>query len=126
MAESEIIFSVQESPEGGYEARALGFSIYTQTDTSAKGHGAGRCALPLRAAKRTSTYPPSPREGRGYPRLKLPRDLDCLAFNFGPSTRFARLGLPFTVHNPLPLIWHPATRALAFQARRVYTGIILI
>jgi predicted RNase H-like HicB family nuclease len=33
MAETEIIFSVQESPEGGYEARALGFSIYTQADT---------------------------------------------------------------------------------------------
>jgi hypothetical protein len=33
MAESEIIFSVQESPEGGYEARALGFSIYTQANT---------------------------------------------------------------------------------------------
>ena len=33
MAESEIIFSVEESPEGGYEARALGFSIYTQADT---------------------------------------------------------------------------------------------
>ena len=33
MAESEIIFSVQESPEGGYEAHALGYSIYTQADT---------------------------------------------------------------------------------------------
>ena len=33
MADTEIIFSVQESPEGGYEARALGFSIYTQADT---------------------------------------------------------------------------------------------
>jgi len=33
MAESEIIFSVQESPEGGYEARALGHSIFTQADT---------------------------------------------------------------------------------------------
>ncbi len=30
---SEIIFSVEESPEGGYEARALGFSIFTQADT---------------------------------------------------------------------------------------------
>lgn len=30
---SEIIFSVQESPEGGYEARALGYSIFTQADT---------------------------------------------------------------------------------------------
>ena len=29
----EIIFSVQESPEGGYEARALGFSIFTQADS---------------------------------------------------------------------------------------------
>lgn len=33
MAESEIIFSVQESQEGGYEARALGVSIFTQADT---------------------------------------------------------------------------------------------
>jgi hypothetical protein len=32
MAETEIIFSVQESPEGGYEARALGYSIFTQAD----------------------------------------------------------------------------------------------
>ena len=33
MAESEIIFVVEESPEGGYEAKALGYSIYTQADT---------------------------------------------------------------------------------------------
>ncbi|MFQ5852865.1 MAG: 2-oxoisovalerate dehydrogenase [Candidatus Binatia bacterium] len=33
MAETEIIFSVEESPEGGYEARALGHSIFTQGDT---------------------------------------------------------------------------------------------
>ena len=33
MAETEIIFAVEESPEGGYEARALGYSIYTQADT---------------------------------------------------------------------------------------------
>lgn len=36
MAESEIIFSVEESPEGGYEARALGYSIYTQAETFAE------------------------------------------------------------------------------------------
>ena len=30
MADSEVIFAVEESPEGGYEARALGHSIYTQ------------------------------------------------------------------------------------------------
>jgi hypothetical protein len=33
MAESEIVFSLQESPEGGYEARPLGYSIFTQADT---------------------------------------------------------------------------------------------
>ncbi len=33
MKKTEIIFSVQESPEGGYEARALGFPIFTQADS---------------------------------------------------------------------------------------------
>jgi hypothetical protein len=33
MAETEIIFSVQESPEGGYEARALDHPIFTQADS---------------------------------------------------------------------------------------------
>ncbi len=33
MTETEIIFAVEESPEGGYEARALGHSIHTQADT---------------------------------------------------------------------------------------------
>jgi len=33
VTQSEIIFSVQESPEGGYQARALGFSIFTEADT---------------------------------------------------------------------------------------------
>lgn len=33
MAETEIIFAVKESPEGGYEARAVGYSIYTQAET---------------------------------------------------------------------------------------------
>ena len=30
---SEIIFQIQESPEGGYESRALGFSIFTEGET---------------------------------------------------------------------------------------------
>ena len=30
---SEIIFEVQEAPEGGYTARALGYSIFTEADT---------------------------------------------------------------------------------------------
>ena len=29
----EITFLVEESVEGGYEARALGFSIYTEAET---------------------------------------------------------------------------------------------
>ena len=33
MADGEIIFAVEESPKGGYEARALGYSIYTQADS---------------------------------------------------------------------------------------------
>lgn len=33
MAESEIIFSVVESPEGGFDARALGEPIFTQAET---------------------------------------------------------------------------------------------
>jgi hypothetical protein len=31
--DKEIIFLVEESPEGGYEARALGHSIFTEADT---------------------------------------------------------------------------------------------
>ncbi|RPI23134.1 MAG: 2-oxoisovalerate dehydrogenase [Chloroflexota bacterium] len=30
---AEILFVVEEAPEGGYTARALGFSIYTEADT---------------------------------------------------------------------------------------------
>jgi hypothetical protein len=33
MTDKEIIFAVEESPEGGYEARALGYSIFTQAET---------------------------------------------------------------------------------------------
>jgi hypothetical protein len=33
MKSSEIIFPVQESPEGGFEARALGHAIFTQAET---------------------------------------------------------------------------------------------
>ena len=33
MSDSEIIFIVEESPEGGYEAKALGQSIFTQAES---------------------------------------------------------------------------------------------
>lgn len=31
--DTEIIFVVEEAPEGGFEARALGHSIYTEADS---------------------------------------------------------------------------------------------
>lgn len=33
MAGNEIVFMVEESPEGGYEAQALGYPIFTQAET---------------------------------------------------------------------------------------------
>ena len=45
MNETEIIFSVQESSEGGYEARALGHPIFTQADTLEELHENAREAL---------------------------------------------------------------------------------
>ena len=30
---NEVIFLVAESPEGGYEAQALGYAIFTEADT---------------------------------------------------------------------------------------------
>jgi hypothetical protein len=33
---NEIIFLAEESPEGGYEAKALGHSIFTEGDTLEK------------------------------------------------------------------------------------------
>ncbi len=33
LCREEIIFAVEESPEGGYEAQALGHAIFTQADT---------------------------------------------------------------------------------------------
>ena len=32
MPNAEIIFQVREAPEGGYSARAVGYSIFTQGD----------------------------------------------------------------------------------------------
>ena len=32
MPDAEIVFQVRESPEGGYEARAVGYSIFSQGD----------------------------------------------------------------------------------------------
>ena len=41
----EIIFLVEESPEGGYEARALGYSIFSEADSMDKLREAVRDAV---------------------------------------------------------------------------------
>jgi hypothetical protein len=33
MSETEIIFLVEDSDEGGYEAKALGYSIFTEAES---------------------------------------------------------------------------------------------
>jgi hypothetical protein len=45
MPNSEIYFLVVESPEGGYEARALGHAIFTQGETFEKLRDAIRDAV---------------------------------------------------------------------------------
>ena len=42
---NEIIFLVSDSPEGGFEARALGHSIYTEADTADELRGMVRDAV---------------------------------------------------------------------------------
>lgn len=42
---SEIIFVVEETPEGGYTARALGESIFTEADDLAQLHARARDAV---------------------------------------------------------------------------------
>ena len=44
-SENEIIFMVEENPEGGYSARALGQSIFTQADTMNELHEMVRDAV---------------------------------------------------------------------------------
>ena len=42
---SEQIFMVEDAPEGGFAARALGVSIFTEADTIAEHHGKIRDAV---------------------------------------------------------------------------------
>jgi hypothetical protein len=45
MTMSELIFMVEDAPEGGFVARALGVSIFTEADTIAELHGKIRDAV---------------------------------------------------------------------------------
>ena len=42
---NELIFVVEDAPEGGFIARALGASIFTEADTIAELHGKIRDAV---------------------------------------------------------------------------------
>ena len=42
---NELIFMVEEAPEGGFVARALGESIFTEADTLAESSGKVRDAV---------------------------------------------------------------------------------
>ena len=42
---NEVIFLVEEAPEGGYTARALGASIFTEADTLEELHAQARDAV---------------------------------------------------------------------------------
>lgn len=44
-AMNEIIFLIEEAPEGGYTARALGESIFTEADNLAQMHERARDAV---------------------------------------------------------------------------------
>lgn len=45
MAQDEIIFLIEESLDGGFEARALGHSIYAEADTLEELRGEARDAV---------------------------------------------------------------------------------
>jgi len=57
---SELIFVVEEAPEGGFLARALGESIFTEADTLAELSGKVRDALSLRGREGAEGCPSSP------------------------------------------------------------------
>ena len=66
MVQSEIIFSVQESQEGGYEARALGHAIFTQADSMEELKTSLRDAVACHFAEDSMS------DGRSEPGLKIP------------------------------------------------------
>lgn len=45
MTNTEIVFAVEESPEGGFEARAIGFDIFTEADSIDELHSMLRDAV---------------------------------------------------------------------------------
>jgi hypothetical protein len=87
MPETEIIFSVQESPEGGYEARSLGHSIFTQADT------VDQLKLNVREAVRCHFG-----DGQALPVIRL--EMRTNGFVFGSAK--GEFTVPDDFNDPLP------------------------
>jgi len=77
VGDQEIIFVVAESPEGGYEARSLGYSIFTEGESLEDLRQMVRDAIAHfdESQSKPSLIRPAHRQGRGHSRLKLPRDI---------------------------------------------------
>jgi predicted RNase H-like HicB family nuclease len=84
MSESEIIFSVQESPEGGYEARSLDHSIFTQAETMEEPEANVKDAVACHFG-----------EGEPLPEIRLVK-----AFRFGSAK--GEFTVPDHFNDPLP------------------------
>nr|WP_312641642.1 2-oxoisovalerate dehydrogenase [Candidatus Nitrospira allomarina] len=74
---SEIIFLVEDAPEGGVTARALGESIFTEADYMAELHTKVRDAVKCHfdEDKAPKIIRPTPRARRSHRGMKLPRNL---------------------------------------------------
>ena len=120
MRPTEIIFEVTEAPEGGYDARALVYSIFTQGRglERPEGHGERCSALPLRRRQRAAGDQVASRPGGSYRGMKLPRALSgsevarLLERHYGyrvARTKGSHMTLELTVWRPHP----PRDRASA-------------
>jgi hypothetical protein len=83
MGQTEIVFSVQESSQGGYEARAIGYSILNQGETmeelTANVKDAIACHFdkkPLPAFSFVKTLPNRFRFGSAKGEFTVPEDFD--------------------------------------------------
>ena len=73
LSDGEVIFVVEDSPEGGYEARALGHSIFTQADSVEELRTMVRDAVSCHFDE-SDRHPPPSRRGRTDNDVRLPRD----------------------------------------------------
>jgi predicted RNA binding protein YcfA (HicA-like mRNA interferase family) len=75
----EIIFMVEEAPEGGYTAQALGYSIFTEADTwdelKEAVQDAVRCHFDENEKPAVLRLHPACGPRRGHAGMRLPRDL---------------------------------------------------